>query len=147
MSGLARSTFDDLHLVADDGRAFAVFSAAPERRAAMADAVSWLVTRRFQEGEGATADAVVGLRAAGALADRLDEHRGVEGLAHVRVNSDDVRLLIEAASVYVAERDTESYQSPEERARIAELRGLVDPLFDLADELDRADDVLRASSI
>ena len=41
----------------------------------------------------------------------------------------------------------ESYQSPEERERLAELSGLIDPLFDLVADLDRADDVLGASSI
>jgi hypothetical protein len=38
----------------------------------------------------------------------------------------------------------ETYQSPEERERLAELAGLVDPLFDLVADLDRADEVLSA---
>jgi hypothetical protein len=139
--------FDDLHLVAEDGRAVAVFMAGTERRAALADALSWHVTRRFQTGSPDDADSVLELRAAGALADRLDEFRGAEGHAPVRVNADQVRLLIGAAVAYVTERDTESYQPPEERARIAELAMLIDPLFDLALDLDRADDVLDASSI
>ena len=42
----------------------------------------------------------------------------------------------------MTERDGESYQPPEERARIAELSEVIDPLFDLALELDRADRVL-----
>jgi hypothetical protein len=138
--------FDDLHLVADDGRAVAVFSAGAERRAALADALSWHVTRRFQA-DALDTDTVLELRAAGALADRLDEFRGVEGKAPVRVNADHVRVLIDAASAYIAERDTESYQPPDVRARIAELAGLIDPLFDLAADLDRADEVLDASSI
>jgi hypothetical protein len=57
-----------------------------------------------------------------------------------------VRLLIEATCAYLAERDTESYQSPEERARLAELADLVDPLFDLVGNLDQADKVLGGSS-
>ncbi|MEA2459785.1 MAG: hypothetical protein QOC95_2757 [Thermoleophilaceae bacterium] len=138
--------FEDLHLVAEDGRAIAVFSAGVERRAALADALSWHLTRRFQAG-ALEADAALELRAAGALADRLDEFRGLEGSAPVRVNADQVRLLIDAASAYVSIRDTETYQPPDERARIAELAGLVDPLFDLVADLDRADDVLDASSI
>ena len=137
--------FDDVHLVPEDGRAVAVFTAGEERRAALADALSWHVNRRFQAG-ALEAETVIELRAAGALADRLDEFRGVEGRAPVRLNADQVRLLIEAASIYVSERDVESYQSPEERARLAELSQLIDPLFDLAAELDRADEVLAAQS-
>jgi hypothetical protein len=134
-------TLEDLHLVADGGRAVAVFMAGAERRAAMADALSWQVTRRFQAG-ALEAEAVVELRAAGALADRIDEHRGVEAKASMRLGVDDARLLIEAVVAYVSERDTDAYQPPEERARIAELSAVLDPLFDLVLELDRADDVL-----
>lgn len=138
--------FEDLHLVADAGRAVAVFSAGTGRRAALADALSWHLTRRFRAG-ALEADEALELRAAGALADRLDEFRDVEGNAPVRVNADQVRLLIGAAAAYVSERDTETYQPPDERARIAELTALVDPLFDLVADLDRADEVLDASSI
>jgi hypothetical protein len=58
-----------------------------------------------------------------------------------------VRLLIEAVVAYVSERDTESYQPPEERTRLVELSELLDPLFDLALDLDRADNVLGGSSM
>jgi hypothetical protein len=139
--------FEDLHLVAEDGRAVAVFMAGMELRAALADALSWHMTRSFQVGGLDEADAVLELRAAGALADRLDEHRGLEGLAPVRLNADFVRLLIGASAAYVSERDVESYQPPEERERIAQLSGLIDPLFDLVADLDRADEVLGASSM
>jgi hypothetical protein len=137
---------EDLHLVPDAGRAVAVFSAGDERRAAMADAISWQLSRRFQAG-ALEADAVLELRAAGALADRLDEHRGMDGMAPVRLSAKQVRLLIEAAVAYITERDVEGYQPPEERARIAELNVLIDPLFDLALKLDRADQVLDAQSM
>jgi hypothetical protein len=139
--------FADLHLVAEDGRAVAVFGAGAELRAALADALSWHVTRQFQAGALDEAEAVLELRVAGALADRLDQRRGEEGMMPVRVNADHVRLLIAAASAYVMERDVESYQPPEERERIAELGALIDPLFDLVADLDRADEVLGASSI
>src|SRR3954454_8501110 len=108
---------DDLHLVADGGRAIAVFTAGVERRAAMADALSWHVTRRFQA-DSLEAEGVVELRAAGALAGRIDEHRRVDAKASIRLNVDDTRLLIEAVVAYIAERDQETYQSPEERARL-----------------------------
>jgi hypothetical protein len=137
--------FDDLHLVPEDGHAVAVFTAEEEWRSAVADALSWHVNRRFQAGTLET-DKVLALRAAGALADRLDEHRGLEGRAPVRLTADHVRVLIDAVSAYVMERDTESYQPPEERARIAALSGLVDPLFDLVAQIDRADEVFGAQS-
>jgi hypothetical protein len=136
---------EDLHLVPENGRAVAVFSARPERRAALADALSWQVNRRFQAGSLET-DNVLELRAAGALADRIDEHRGLEG-AVVRLNADQARLLIEALWAYIAERDVDAYQPPEERARIAELSEMADPLFDLVADLDRADKVLDAQSM
>jgi hypothetical protein len=136
---------EDLHLVPEDGRAVAVFSARPDRRAALADALSWHVNRRFQAGSLET-DNVLELRAAGALADRIDEHRGLEG-AVVRLNADQARLLIEALWSYIAERDVDAYQPPEERARIAELAAMGDPLFDLVSDLDRADKVLGAQSM
>ena len=137
--------FDDVQFVPEDGRVVAVFTAEAAPRAALADALSWHLTRRFQSGD-LEADKVLELRAAGALADRLDEFRGAEGRAPVRVNADQVRLLIEAAVSFVGERDVEGYQPPEERDRIAVLSDLVDPLFDLALELDRADGVLSAQS-
>jgi hypothetical protein len=137
---------EDLHLVVDDGRAVAVFAAGAERRAAMADALSWHVTRRFQAG-ALEAEGVVELRAAGALADRIDVHRDVEAKASIRLNVDQARLLIEAVVAYVSERDTEAYQPPEERARIAELSELLDSLFDLVLDLDRADDVLGGRAV
>jgi hypothetical protein len=138
---------DDVHLVAEDGRAVAVFTAGAELRAALADALSWQVTRQFQAGALDEADAVLEMRTAGALADRLDVHRGVEGRAPVRLNADHVRLLIGAAAAYVSERDVESYQPPEERERIAQLSEAIDPLFDLVADLDRADEVLRAGTL
>jgi hypothetical protein len=114
--------FDDLHLVPEDSRAVAVFTAEETWRSAVADALSWHLNRRFQAGTLET-DNVLELRAAGALADRLDEHRGVEGRAPVRLTADQVRVLIDAVSAYVMERDTDSYQPPEERARLAALAG------------------------
>jgi hypothetical protein len=133
--------FPDLHLVPDEGRAVAVFGLDAERRAALADALSWRITSRFQA-ESLEAETVLELREAGALADRLDENRGVEGMSPVRVNADQVRVLIEAVVTYMSERDPDSYQPPELRARLELLTDLVDPLFDLVFELDKADTVL-----
>jgi hypothetical protein len=137
--------FDDVHLVAEDGRAVAVFTADESLRGALADALSWHVQRRFQT-DALETDKVLELRSAGALADHLDEFRGVEGRAPVRVNADHVRMIIEAASAYRSERDVDAYQSPEERDRLAVLGAIVDPLFDLLADLDRADEVLAAQT-
>jgi hypothetical protein len=137
--------FPDLSLVPDNGRAVAVFGLESERRGALADALSWRITSRFQADTLET-ETVLELRAAGALADRLDEHRDVEGLASVRVNADEVRMLIEAVVAYLSERDPEGYQPPEHRVRLDNLSTLVDPLFDLAFELDKADKVLGGST-
>jgi hypothetical protein len=138
--------FDDLHLVAEDGRAVAVFTSGGVLRDALADALSWHVTRRFQTGSLEVED-VIELRQAGALADKLDEFRGHEERAPVRVNADQARALIEAAYDYIAERDVDSYQPPEERERIAQLQAMIDPLFDLIAQLERADKVLGGSSL
>jgi hypothetical protein len=137
--------FDDVHLIPEDGRAVAVFTAEANVRGALADAISFHVQRRFQV-EGLETEKVLQLRASGALADRLDEFRGVEGRAEVRLNADQVRLIIEALMGYRSERDVDSYQSPEERERLALMGELIDPLFDLLADLDRADEVLAAQS-
>jgi hypothetical protein len=138
--------FEDLHLVAEDGRAVAVFTAGGVLRDALADALSWHVTRRFQTGS-LEVDDVIELRQAGALADKLDEFRGHDERAPIRVNADQARALIEAAYDYIAERDVDGYQPPEERDRIAQLQAMIDPLFDLVAQLDRADKVLGGSSL
>ena len=137
--------FDDVHLTPEDGRAVAVFTAEENIRDALADALSFHVQRRFQV-DVLEADKTLQLRQAGALADRLDEFRGIEGRAEVRLNADEVRLIIEAVMAYRAERDVDSYQSPEERERLALMGTLIDPLFDLLADLDRADEVLSAQS-
>lgn len=137
--------FDDVHLVNENGRAVAVFTLEGERRDALADALSWHLTNRFQAPE-LDADTVLELRAAGALADRMDENRGLEGRAPLRIDAIQARALIEAVWAYIAERDTETYQPPGERARLEQLFALVDPLFDLISDLERADAVLRGSS-
>jgi hypothetical protein len=137
--------FDDVHLIAEDGHAVAVFTADEALRGALADALSWHVQRRFQTDALETAK-VLQLRAAGALADRLDEFRGEEGRAPVRLTAEQVRVIIEASSAYRSERDVEGYQSPEERDRLAVLASLIDPLFDMLGNLDRADEVLAAQA-
>jgi hypothetical protein len=66
-------------------------------------------------------DAVLAVRAIGELADRLDPAPGAD--MHVlRLDAQDLGVVCDAAERYVAERDVDSYQPPEERARITALR-------------------------
>src|SRR4051794_41803399 len=103
---------------------------AVDPRTALADAVSWLVTRRFQA-ESLEAEEVIELRAAAALADRIDEHRGADAKAPIRVNADEVRLLIEAVEAALAEGDPETHQPPQGGSRGPEPAGPLDPPLDL----------------
>jgi hypothetical protein len=57
----------------------------------------------------------------------------------VRIDGDGASTLAQAALAYLDERDTASYQSPEERERLAALRSLVDPLVELTCELRGAE--------
>jgi hypothetical protein len=82
---------------------------------------------------------VLELHGLDALAEQLDQLAALGGHAPVRADADGVSALARAALVYVRERDTESYQSPEERERIAALSDLADPLIELACELRRAE--------
>jgi hypothetical protein len=96
--------------------------------------------RRTRYGAAALGtEEVLELRALDALAAQLDELAELGGHAAVRTSVAGVSALAQAALVYVRERDTESYQSPEERERIAALADLADPLIELACELRRAD--------
>jgi predicted RNA-binding Zn ribbon-like protein len=74
-------------------------------------------------------DGVLAMRRLGELIDRLTP--APAAAMHVlRLDGDDVAEACAAAAAYVTERDTESYQPPEERARIAALRELQAPLAD-----------------
>ena len=98
------NVFHDLSLVAEDGRAVAVFGAEGPVRDALADALSWQVSRLFRA-EGLESEKVLELRGAGGLADSIDSHRGIEERAQLRLNADQARMLIEAVTGYRSERD------------------------------------------
>ncbi len=128
---------DELHpfveaLVDIDGR-YAV---------ALADALSAAING-FSAIELTTAD-VVRLARVRDLHDQFAEaarsHTGVRA----RLTFALAQALTEAVSAYVGERDVESYQSPEERERIAVLRELTGPLFDLTADCHAAADELGA---
>jgi hypothetical protein len=99
--------------------------------AAAAEALADAVARRRDTlalGELEAAQALE-VRALSDLADRLRPAPGVE--MHVlRLSADDAAVVADAADRYVAERDTDGYQPPAERARLQALRDVRDSLRD-----------------
>lgn len=106
---------------------------APARAVrALRDALGHL--RRIRYSCQLDAAAVLALRELIDLADRIPDPDGAD--MHVlRVSRADAVALADAAALYVAERDTESYQPPQERERIAALRELDAPLRDMLGRL------------
>jgi hypothetical protein len=129
----------------DGPHAEAVVDLSEAEVAAVDAAVAYYRRRRFAR---STLDAkeTLAMREVGALADALDDLAAAGGHAVVRVGTDEAAALVEAARTYLDERDTDSYQSPEERDRLAALGTLVDPLEQLEDELRAAARRLAAGS-
>jgi len=104
-----------------------VADAAAAAAAALADAVAW---RRDALAVGPLeAGGALAVRALSALAERLRPLPGAE-LHVVRLDGDDAVAACEALERYVAERDVDDYQPAPERARLAALRELREPLRD-----------------
>ena len=119
-------------------QAEAVFDLSSTQIPALAAALAHHRRTRFG-GASLETEEVLELHGLDALAEQLDGLAAQGGHAPVRSGADGVSALAQAALVYVRERDTESYQSPEERERIAALSDLSDPLIELACELRRAE--------
>jgi hypothetical protein len=119
-------------------QAEAVFDLSSTQIPALAVALGHHRRTRFG-GASLETEEVLELHGLDALAEQLDGLTAQGGHAPVRSGADGVSALAQAALVYVRERDTESYQSPEERERIATLSDLSDPLIELACELRRAE--------
>ena len=137
---------DRSYRIASDGRSVECHAVVgSDDSAALSEALGW---RREEIGRHGMQDAagVLELRALMSLDDLLASRRDVGPEAVLTLSRDQAQTLCQIAGAYVNERDTDSYQPPEERDRIAILVGLTDPLFDLLGDLDRADEVLRASS-
>jgi len=102
------------------------------------EAISW---RRHQHSLSTLddADSVLALRDLITLDDLLLQAAAVEPEALVTVDRDQALSLCEIAGAYVAERDLDSFQAPEERARISRLRTLSGPLMDTCCELAAAE--------
>jgi hypothetical protein len=113
---------------------------------ALSDALAW---RRDELSriELDDADAVLALRGLMVIDDMLAVARMYEGDAPLTIKRDQVHTLCEIAGAYVAERDVEGYQAPEERDRIERLRGLAGPLMDCASELAAAEGEARERAI
>jgi hypothetical protein len=114
--------------------------------AALSDALAW---RRdeLSRVELDDADAVLTLRGLMVLDDMLVVANAFEHDAPLTVNRAQVHVLCEIAGAYVAARDVEGYQTPEERDRIERLRLLAGPLMDCCSELAAAEDEVRERAI
>jgi hypothetical protein len=110
----------------------AVFDLADAHARALADALAY--HRRVQFAGALDADGALALRDASAVGELFSELAPAE--RHViRLDAQQAALAAHAAAFYVAERDGESYQSPEERDRLAALGELSEPLRDLLADL------------
>ena len=120
------------------GRPEAVFDLAAAQATAVDDALVYYRRVRFT-GPALDAETVSRMRALDGLSDQAHQGGDVATAAVFRVGSGDARTLAEAAALYVADRDVESYQSPEERERIAVLSELSEPLRQVAGDLRTAE--------
>jgi hypothetical protein len=116
------------------GHRAAVELAAPEA-AALADALSFYLRRRFGADELELAAEALRLRSLAGVSDRLGALSAAGLGGRLILNEQELRGTREALGLYVADRDRESYQSPEERERLAVLRAMNEPLGDLLAEL------------
>ena len=109
---------------------------------ALQDAIAW---RRdaLARAEMQDADTILSLRALMVLDDMLDSMRAYEDHVPLTLTREQACMLCEIAGAYVADRDVESYQAPEERDRIERLRAFAGPLMDCCSELALAQDEVR----
>ncbi len=125
-----------------DPRVEAVVDVDPRYVLALSDALSAAINR-FSAIELTTAEDIARLRLVRELHDQVAEAAREHVGVRARLTFALAQALTEAVSSYVAERDVESYQSPEERERIAVLRELTGPLFDLTADCHGAADELQ----
>ncbi|MGH2840230.1 MAG: hypothetical protein ACRDKY_05325 [Solirubrobacteraceae bacterium] len=138
------SSFTDRsYRIARDGRSVVCDTIAQrDELDALRDAIAWQRDRQSWVAlDGA--ESVLALRALTTVDDLLAEATAYESEALVTVNREHALALCEVAGTYVTERDVESYQAPEERARIARLRELAGSLMDTCCELAAAEDEAR----
>lgn len=134
---------DRNYRIARDGRSVVCDAAVDQDdNESLAEALAW---RRDEIGRQDLQDtgAVLELRALMTLDDLLGVERAIGPEATLTLTREQAGLLCQISSAYVTERDTDSYQPPEERDRIARLRGLAGPLMDLCCEFSAAEDEAR----
>lgn len=129
--------------IASDGRGVVCDAVvAQDDNESLGEALAW---RREEIGRHGIeeAAAVLELRALMTLDDLLAIEREIGPRATLTLTRDQATLLCQIAGAYVNGRDSDSYQPPEERERIARLRGLAGPLMDLCCEFAAAEDEAR----
>lgn len=129
--------------IAPDGRSVVCYAVVgQEANESLGEAVAW---RREEIGRNGLEEArdVLELRALMTLDDLLAGEREVGPEATLTLTRDQAQLLCQISGAYVNERDSDSYQPPEERDRIARLRGLTGPLIDLCCEFAAAEHEAR----
>jgi hypothetical protein len=134
---------DRSYRIAPDGRSVVCYAVVGlEENESLGEALAW---RRDDIGRNGLelASAVIELRALMTLDDMLAAERGIGPEATLTLTREQAQLLCQISGAYVTERDTDSYQPPEERERIARLRGLAGPLMDLCCEFAAADEEAR----
>lgn len=110
------------------------------------EALAWK-RGRLARADYDAADAVLALRAWIGLDDLLMSTSVFGDEAPLTLTREQALMLCEVAASYVTERDVESYQPPEERERIADLRELSGPLMDCCCEFAAAQDEVRVPSL
>ena len=134
---------DRRYRIAPDGRSVVCYAVVgQEDSESLSEALAW---RREEIGRHGVEDAaaVLELRALMTLDDTLAAARETGPEATLQLSRDQSRLLCQISGAYVTERDTDSYQPPAERDRIARLRALAGPLMDLSCEFAAAEDEAR----
>ena len=134
---------DRSYRIAPDGRSVVCYAVVGQDDSeSLSQALAW---RREEIGRHGVEDAgaVLELRALMTLDDLLAAERQIGPDATLTLSSDQARMLCQISGAYVTERDTDSYQPPEERDRIARLRNLAGPLMDLCCEFAAAEDEAR----
>jgi len=134
---------DRSYRIAPDGRSVVCYAVVgQDENESLGEALAW---RRGEIGRNGLEQvtAVLELRALMTLDDLLTVQRAVGPEATLTLTHEQARLLCQISGAYVTERDTDSYQPPEERDRIGRLRGLAGPLMDLCCEFAAAEDEAR----
>lgn len=134
---------DRSYRIAPDGRSVVCHAVVGQDESeSLSEALAW---RRDEIGRQGIeqASAVLELRALMTVDDLLAAEREGGPDSSLALSRDQARLLCQISGAYVTERDADGYQPPEERDRIARLRGLAGPLMDLCCEFAAAEDEAR----